>query len=207
MLTSKQEKFCINFIKCSTAGEAAIVAGYSKKYAAQNCDKLLKLTKIQERIAELRKRTEDKSVMSLLERKQRLTEIARPLLTDFMELGADGSWVNIGKETPGGAAIQEIHSRTEYDKDGNVPTIYTSVKLHDPMKAIDLLNKMDGVYDDSTKVNIDQRTQSIVYNVIHPDTPKLLERLENGEREPNMDADKSIPREHTGLPSGQAPNP
>jgi phage terminase small subunit len=169
----KQEIFCLEYIKTGNASNAAIVAGYAPKYAAQNTNKLLKNTNIISRIAELQEKTEKKSlkilnpesktIASVIERKEILSEIARAKLTDFMELGQDGSWVNIGPETKSGHAIQEIHSRTEYDKDGASPTIYTSVKLHDPIKAICELNKMERVYDDAPKinVNIDQRQLNI----------------------------------------------
>ena len=94
--------------------------------------------------------------MNVVERKQRLSEVARARLTDFMELGPDGSWVNIGQETPQGGAVQEIHSSTKYNEDGAEPTVHTSVKLHDPMKAIDILNRMDKIYTDGAQY-IDNR--------------------------------------------------
>ena len=167
-LTQKQETFCLKYFELGNATEAAKLAKYSPKTAqAIAAENLLKPV-IQERLAELRKKAEDASVMSVLERKQRLSEIARAKLPDFMTLGEDGSWVNIGPETPNGAAISEMHSRTEYDKDGNCPTIYTSVKLHNPVNAIDLLNKMDNLYKENTvnpllnvQINNNQNVQSI----------------------------------------------
>lgn len=155
-LTQKQETFCLKYFELGNATEAALIAGYSPKYCANNTPKLLNNTKVQTRIQELRQRVEDASVMDVRERQQRLTEIARAKLTDFMELGLDGSWVNLGQETPQGGAIQEIHSRTHYDENGANPTVHTSVKLHDPMKAIDLLNRMDKIYSE-TSVVVDNR--------------------------------------------------
>ncbi|MDD5081759.1 MAG: terminase small subunit [Dehalococcoidales bacterium] len=146
LLNQRWELFCIRLCEGRTQTEAAIVAGYKPSRARQTGARLVTIGDIQTRLQELRQKAEDATVMNVLERKQRLTEIARAKLTDFMELGQDGSWVNIGAETPNGGAIQEIHSRTEYDDDGAHPTVHTSVKLHDPVKAIDLLNKMDGIY-------------------------------------------------------------
>ncbi len=161
-LTQKQETFCINYFKLGNATEAAKLAKYSPKTAFVIGSENLKKPYIINRIAELRKKAEDASVMSVIERKQRLSEIARAKLTDFMELGEDGSWVNLGKETPQGGAVQEIHSRTEYDDNGAHPTVYTSVKLHDPQKAIDLLNKMEGIYqaEPSVNLNINQKVET-----------------------------------------------
>ena len=180
-LTQKQEAFCLNYVKLGNATESAIKAGYSPKtsneIAAQNLAKL----SIQARLAELRKKTEDSTIMDVKERKQRLTEIARARLTDFMEMGADGSWVNVGPESQYPGAVQELHSRTEYDDDSDKSTVYTSVKLHDPMKAIDLLNKMDGIYKpEGAQVNIDNRRVEI--NVISPEARQLTEAILLGAR-------------------------
>jgi len=178
-LTQKQETFCLKYFELGNVGEAARLAKYSPKTAAViGRENLQKLT-IQARLQELRQKVEDDSVMNVLERKQRLTEIGRAKLTDFMELGQDGSWVNIGKETPQGGAIQEIHSRTEYDENEAHPTVYTSVKLHDPMKAIAELNKMDKIYSDGAQVNVDNRKIEII--VYDQGTKQLVERLISGE--------------------------
>lgn len=49
-LNARQKKFCDYYIESGIAGEAAIKAGYSPKYAAQNADKLLKNTNVQKYI-------------------------------------------------------------------------------------------------------------------------------------------------------------
>jgi phage terminase small subunit len=147
-LTQRQETFCLKYFELGNGTEAAIQAGYSRRSIRNIASVNLTKANIQARLQELRQKAEDASIMSVKERQQRLTEIARAKLTDFMELGQDGSWVNLGPETSLSGAIQEIHSRTEYDKDGSQPTVYTSVKIHDPMKAIDLLNKMDKIYSE-----------------------------------------------------------
>ncbi|MCJ7669538.1 MAG: terminase small subunit [Dehalococcoidia bacterium] len=160
-LTQKQETFCVKYFELGNATQAAVLAGYKPKNADVIASQNLQKLSIKERLQELRQKTEDASVMNVLERKQRLTEIAKARLTDFMELGQDGSWVNLGPETPLSGAIQEIHSRTEYDKDGASPTVYTSVKLYNPLQAIDLLNKMDKLYSEGAIVNIDNRKVEI----------------------------------------------
>lgn len=160
-LTQKQANFCLKYFECGNASEAAIAVGYGPKSAARNAYHVLHSPLVRARLEELRKKAEGDSVMNILERKQRLSEVARARLTDFMELGKDGSWVNIGEETEKGGAIQEIHSRTEYDENRAHPTVYTSVKLHDPMKAIDLLNKMDKIYSDFPPLPQDNRIVNI----------------------------------------------
>ena len=166
-LTQKQETFCVKYFQLGNASEAARLALYSPKTAqvigAENLCKPI----IQARLKELRDEAKSAAIMNVQERQERLSEIARARLTDFMELGQDGSWVNLGEETPKGGAIQEIHSRTQYDDDGSQPTIYTSVKLHDPMKAIDLLNKMDKIYSEGQTFNINQNIQNVEAKIVN----------------------------------------
>ena len=203
-LTVKQEKFCVNYFKLGNATEAALVAGYSPHTAQVMASQNLTKPMVQARLKALQQKTEDESVATVLERKQILTEIIRTPITAFIELGADGSWVNIGAETPHSIVIQEIHSRTEYDKNGSKPTVYTSVKLASRLDAVKELNKMDGVYSDGATVTVDNRQQSITYQIINPSTKELIERLKNGEREPKADGD--ISQEPGSLPGGQTDN-
>lgn len=194
-ITRRQEDFCLKYYELGNASEAARQAGYSGKTTTYQ---LLQNPKIQERLKDLKeleeeviKKIENSAVMGVLERKIRLTEIARAKLTDFMELGQDGSWVNIGPETPYAGAIQEIHSRTEYDKDGSKPTVHTSVKLHDPMKAIDLMNKMEKLYSDGYQDN--RVIKQLNIYVIDGETRDLIELV--GDRTKYLNGyqdDKSI---------------
>jgi hypothetical protein len=180
-----------------TQSEAYIKAGYAKSTAvttSNNASRLAKKDIIVQYLIELRAKVETKKIMSVQERKERLSEIAGARLTDFQELGMDGGWINIGKETPNTAAISEIVSTTKYDENGANPTLITRIRLHNPVVAIQELNKMDGVYDDA-KVNLtlDNRTQSVIYNLINPGTKTLLERLEHGGRQtvPQLNGDIS----------------
>ena len=65
------------YIRLDHAGQAMLEAGYAPKFAAQNADEVLKCPKVAARIAELRQLAEDATIMAVLERKQRLTEVAR----------------------------------------------------------------------------------------------------------------------------------
>jgi phage terminase small subunit len=162
-LRQKQEKFVLEYFKTGNAASAAVMAGYSVKSVRSIASQLLTNINIKARLAELQEKAESVKIASVVERKQILTEILRAKLTDFMELGKDGSWVNIGPETKNSRAIKTIRSRTEYDENGDSPTIYTTVELTSPIEAIKELNKMERIYDDSTKVNvsIDQRQLNI----------------------------------------------
>ena len=64
-LTQKQETFCVKYIELGNATEAAIIAGYSPKYAGVNTPKLLNNTKIQAYIKELREEVKSAAIMNV----------------------------------------------------------------------------------------------------------------------------------------------
>lgn len=154
-LSRKENEYARLRFEGKTQREAWGLAGYSTNYAPKiidvNACNLEKKNKIQIRLKELRDKADDESIMTVIERKKILSEIAQGNLIDYQETGADGSWLNIGKDSPNTRAIAELTSRTD-EKD----SVITKVKLHNPMKAIDLLNKMDNLYSDTT-INIDNR--------------------------------------------------
>jgi len=153
-LTQKQETFCLKYFELGNASEAARIAKYSPRTAAViGAENLLK-PKIIERLQQLQRRVEDATVATVFERKQILTEIARGNLLDYQEVGADGAYISVGKESPNTRAVAELTSRTEYNDEGTDAAVITKVKLHNPVQAIDLLNKMDKIYAEGTNVNV-----------------------------------------------------
>jgi len=158
-LTQKQETFTQNLFKGMYQRDAYIDA-YHPTYAITTIDAnasiLAKNQKVVARLSELRAMVTKDSIATVEERQQILTDIARGNLLDYQEVGADGGYLSIGKDSPHTRAISEITSRTEYDKDGSNAAVVTKVKLHNPMTAIDVLNKMDKIYDDgsNSRVNV-----------------------------------------------------
>lgn len=186
-LTQKQEKFAQNLFSGMTQREAWIQAGYSHNYSLAGVDShacnLANTVKIQSRIEELNNQAASDRVMSVQERKERLSEISRARLTDFVEAGADGSYINVGLESCNSAAIQAVESTTKYDDDGSGAAVITKLKLHDPVKAIAELNKMEHIYSEGERINQDTR----IINIIVGDTEakRMIEGigsrlLENG---------------------------
>ena len=140
----RHEKFALDVFKSMPLGDSAIDAGYTPARAYSTGSRLARNGKIMERIAELFRKAESDAVMTVQERMAMLSEIGRARFTDFVTCGPDGSWVDIGSENKHGAALSEVSSRTEYDENGDHPTVYTKIKLHNPITAINELNKMDG---------------------------------------------------------------
>lgn len=76
-LTEKQKRFADEYIKLGNATQAAIKAGYSKKYANTNVSKLLQNTTIKSYLSERMKSIDSERIMSAKEAVELLTGIGR----------------------------------------------------------------------------------------------------------------------------------
>jgi phage terminase small subunit len=144
--------------------------------ASQNLRKI----SVQARLQELRERVASSKIMDVTERKERLSEIARGNLTDYQEAGLDGSgYISITKDSPNTAAIAGIESATKFDENGNTGTLFTKVKLHNPVNAIAELNKMEHIYETGTVVNfVNVKFQVGKGYIENPDSGNLLRASE-----------------------------
>jgi len=108
--------------------------------------------KIIHRLNELTAAATSPLIADKQERMEILSEVARGKLSNFIECGQDGSWINIDREKMNTSALQSIATRTIYNEDSAGPAVVTKIKLHDPVKAIGELNRMDGSYAPEKKV-------------------------------------------------------
>lgn len=142
-LTPKQERFCLNLLQGMSQREAYIKAGYSPNTKPEAMDvracELAKVSKVQVRLAELLSRTQNDAIMSVIERKERLSEIARAKLPDFVaESGA------ITLDNDNNSAISE-YVVEEWKGSEDIQTRSRKIKLHNPIHAIQELNRMEMV--------------------------------------------------------------
>ena len=77
LLTAKQEKFCINYIECGNATQAAIKAGYKKDNARIVAAENLSKVNIQERLRELYSQAASSKVLSTREKREWIAERLR----------------------------------------------------------------------------------------------------------------------------------
>ena len=186
-LTKKQEGFVLDIFSGMSQHDA-----YVKNYNASRMSpavidvkacELAKNGKITVRLNQLREKAQNSKIASVIERKEILSEIARAKQTDFMTCSADGVWMHdIGKESLNTAALKKIETTTMPfgGNDSPLKILLTKVELHDPIKAIDLLNKMDGIYTDNNMVvNNDNRSINII--VQGEKGKKITEALMSGE--------------------------
>ncbi len=147
----KQERFCLEYFKSGNAAAAATLAGYSVRSIRSIASELLTNPNIQARLRELRDKAEAESIMTVLERKQRLTEIARARVSDFVAHENGKTRVKVDLDSANNAAILEVNSEEILNGAGTL----TKLKLRDPVAAINELNKMEGSYaPDKLDINV-----------------------------------------------------
>lgn len=124
MLTAKQEKYVQNLVKGMSQREAYRNAFSNKKATDKSIDemasKLFNQDKILSRYNELIKKAEDEAIMSAIERKKWLTEV-----------------INNTQQ-------EDVYLRTEDGVETKIGS--RNADLNTKMKAVDLLNKMEGEY-------------------------------------------------------------
>jgi phage terminase small subunit len=79
-LTQKQENFCLNYFKLGNATEAGKLAKYSPNGVRATTSKLLTNHNVRQRLQELRDKAASDKIMDVVERKEKLSEIAREVI-------------------------------------------------------------------------------------------------------------------------------
>jgi hypothetical protein len=141
----------VKYVELGNAARAGREAGYSPRTASHGTHRILTNPAIAARLKELGQRAEDEAVANVVERKRRLTEIVRGRVTDYLNDTGDGFAVDRSSANPG--ALEQLSIRTSPGRDGEGAETIVDVKLHDPVRAIAELNKMERVYTEGTVVN------------------------------------------------------
>lgn len=131
-LTIKQKKFADEYIISGNAAEAAILAGYNKKYAATNTDKLLKNTNVKAYIDERMAKLDDIAIAKQDEILKYLTSVMRGE-TESSEIVIEGQG--------NGVSEAKIMTKPPSEKER--------------IKAAELLGKRYGTWVDKVSVDAD----------------------------------------------------
>ena len=136
-LNDRQEKFCIEFAASGNAYQAAIAAGYSEAYARGNVKCLLENESIKSRLEELYADHRDKRIADAEELRKTLTSIIRQE-TEEEVVVVEGTGNGYSE-----ARIVDKHASTK-----------------DQLKAIELLARMGGMFND--RVGVDVTTPVVI---------------------------------------------
>ena len=131
-LTAKQQRFCDEYLIDLNATQAAIRAGYSKKYANTNASKLLQITTIRQYID------------------ARMAEKESQLIADQDEVLKYLTSVLRGK-----SKSTEVVVEGQGDGCSEARTIQKEPSEKDRLKAAELLGKRYGIYTDKVEADVD----------------------------------------------------
>ena len=149
-LTEKQQRFVDEYLVDLNATQAAIRAGYSVKTADKQGWQLLGKTRIaeaiSEKMAERNRRigvNQDRVVMEL-------AKIAFVNAADV--INSDDATITAGVTADDTAAIQSVKVKVIPTKEGK--GIEREIRLNDKLKALELLGKHLGMWNDKLDVNV-----------------------------------------------------
>lgn len=149
-MTKKQELFVAEYLIDLNATQAAIRAGYSVKTAEvigfENLRKPKIAGAIAEKMAERSKRTgvnQDRVVMEL-------AKIAFVNASDV--INSDDATIKAGATADDTAAIQSVKVKVIPTKEGE--GVEREIRLNDKLKALELLGKHLGMWNDKPDVNV-----------------------------------------------------
>ena len=141
----RRETYCLNVVGGAMTGtDAARLAGYcpkNPKNARVMSWYLLKRPDVQDRIAQLREAASDEAIMTLIQRKIVLSQIADSRLADYYD--KDGHLNPLAEGVPNPHAVASVGFA--YDPIHKKP-VPVRLRLHDKINAIVELCRLDGSY-------------------------------------------------------------
>lgn len=155
-LTEKQKRFADEYIKLGNATQAAIKAGYSKKYANTNVSKLLQNTTIKSYLSERMKSIDSERIMSAKEAVELLTGIGRGEVKETVVIASPVGVETVEKEADLKtriSAIKEILKRYP-DNDKLMEQQLRKLKAEADIMEAKAKREVNGDGTDSVNVNI-----------------------------------------------------
>lgn len=161
-LTTKQLIFCKEYLVDMNATRAIIKAGYSKKSAETQGSRMLRNVKVDTYIKQMTKvRTEKLDITA----ERVLEELAHIAFFDIRNIFDGNSLKQVSDlDDKTARAISGIKSRIEKTDGENFAEV-VEVKSNDKLKALDMLSKHLGLYENDNK----QKETSVVIVAKEPD--------------------------------------
>lgn len=153
-LNPKQAAFVREYVRDFNACAAAIRAGYSRKTAKSQGQRLLTNVDIQTAIKRHTDAATNERIMEYAEACEILTAMARGNVAHYMGAGGEIDHQAILNHFP--QAVQAVDVSTAIDHDGNATRI-TKLRLCDRVRALERLAKLRG-WDQPAKVQTEDVT-------------------------------------------------
>ncbi len=162
-LTPLQERFCQEYVIDLNATQAAIRAGYSKKTAYSQGQRLLKNVEVQGRITRHQKRLEVKTGVSA---ERVINELAKVAFANIKSVLSEGNEIKDISQLPDeiGAVVESIQSDIRHDSgDSEGYTEKVKVKFHSKLAALNDLGKHLGIFEKDNEQSKPITPQIVVF--------------------------------------------
>ena len=156
-LTAKQKAFVAEYLVDLNATAAAIRAGYSEKRAAEIGYQLLQKTTVQAAIQEALQAREKRTLITQDRVLAELGKIGFSDLKDFVEFGPDGVSLKQDADVDGAVVAEVSETATQLGSS-------KKIKLHDKMKALELIARHLGMLNDKLAI-----TGEVQYEIKKPE--------------------------------------
>ncbi len=189
-LTPKQKMFVKEYLVDLNATQAAIRAGYSEKTAMEQGYQLLHNTTVQKAIQEAMAKRSKRTEVSADKVLEQLARIAFADLGEFVEFKGNTIVIKPIEEVDG-TVLSEVAETQNGLK----------VKLNDKMKALELIGRHLGMFND--KLNIDMKN----HNLEPTDGVNSLKELINQKRQGKDEAQPDTDNQEDNKPAGDEQSP
>lgn len=146
----RREAFCLGIARGLSQTQAAIQAGFAEKWADATAVRLMKETRVLQRISALRVKVEEKGEITREWWLSRLKTFASFNLSDLLKINDDGTAsLDLKKATP-----EQLQAIEKYfpeivmvgDANDGFPILKLKVETVDRLKALDMIGKAQGYY-------------------------------------------------------------
>ena len=156
-LTAKQKAFVLEYLCDLNATQAAIRAGYSLRNADKIGFQLLEKTRVQAAIQEALQAREKRTLITQDRVLAELGKIGFSDLKDFVEFGPDGVSLKQDADVDGAVVAEVSETATQLGSS-------KKIKLHDKMKALELIARHLGMLNDKLAI-----TGEVQYEIKKPE--------------------------------------
>ena len=156
-LTAKQKAFVAEYLIDLNATAAATRAGYAEKTAYSQGQRLLKNVEIQTAIQEALQAREKRTLITQDRVLAELGKIGFSDLKDFVEFGSGGVTLKEGADVDGAVLAEINETATPLGSS-------KKIKLHDKMKALELIARHLGMLNDKLAI-----TGEVQYEIKKPE--------------------------------------